>query len=118
MTHLADKICKVASEGEGLKGNDVPHYRAQLHSDWDVREEALTRKFSFRDFSEAVEFAQDLTDLVDSQGHHPEVNLSYGEASLKFSTEEVEGLHENDFIMAAKIDRLHRKLEAQEKASN
>lgn len=118
MTHLADKICTVASEDEGLKGDDVPHYSAQLHSDWRIEEKSLKRNFMFRDFSEAVEFADEISELVDQQGHHPEVNLSYGEAELRFSTEEVEGLHENDFIMAAKIDRLQRKREIKEKASN
>lgn len=116
MTHLADKICTVASGDEGLQGNDVPHYRAQLHDNWRIEEDSLKRKFMFQDFSKAVEFADEISELVDQQGHHPEVNLSYGEAELKFSTQEVEGLHENDFIMAAKIDRLQRKLDKQ--ASN
>jgi len=109
MTHLTDKICKVASEGENLSEKDIPHYRAQIHSDWQIQEEKLERKFTFRDLSEALDYTQKISDIVEREGHHPEIQLNYGEARIKFSTQEVEGLHENDFIMAAKIDRLWKQ---------
>ena len=109
MTHLTDKICKVASEGEDLSEKDIPHYRAQINSDWQIKEEKLERKFHLQDLSEALDYTQKISDLVDREGHHPEINISYGETTLTFSTNEVEGLHENDFIMAAKIDKLWKQ---------
>ncbi len=115
MTHLADKICTVASENEGIKEDEIPHYMAQIHGDWQIEdEEALKRKFTFKGFIEAVNWAEGLTELVESQGHHPEITITYGTAEIKFHTPEVQGLHENDFIMAARIDKHQRK----DKASN
>lgn len=109
MTHLADKICKVASEEEGLSQKDIPHYRAQLDNEWQIKEEKLERKFHLQDLSEALNYTQKITEIVEREGHHPEIHLNYGEARIIFSTKEVAGLHENDFIMAAKIDKLWKQ---------
>lgn len=117
MTHLADKICTVASENENLSEKDIPHYRAQIHSEWQLKEEKLKRRFNFKGFNEALEFIHDVSELIEREGHHPEITLNYGEAELEFSTPEVNGLHENDFIMAAKIDRHHTKHTKNKKSS-
>ncbi len=62
----------------------------------------------FSSYEEAVEFTNKIADVAGSEGHHPEIKLSYGEVEVEITTHELGGLHENDFIMAAKIDREHR----------
>jgi 4a-hydroxytetrahydrobiopterin dehydratase len=108
MTHLAEKMCRVVKDpDEGIAGNDLQHYRAQVHGDWEIEEDSLRRSFLFSDYGEALEFTQSIAKLSDAEGHHPEIRLRYGEVEVVLDTQEVEGLHENDFIMAAKIDRSH-----------
>ena len=110
MTHLVNKMCQVVDEDESpLQGNDLTHYRAQIDNEWNVvDEESLSRSFMFSSYEDAVEFTNKLADVASAEGHHPEIKLSYGEVEVNITTHELGGLHENDFIMAAKIDREHR----------
>lgn len=110
MTHLVNKNCRVIDNDEvSLQGDDLTHYRAQIDNSWSVvEEEHLSRRFMFSNYQEAVEFTNQVADVADSEGHHPEIKLSYGEVEVKVTTHELGGLHENDFIVAAKIDRQHR----------
>jgi 4a-hydroxytetrahydrobiopterin dehydratase len=54
----------------------------------------------------ALAFVQKVGDLAESEGHHPDVSFGWGYATVSLRTKKIKGLHENDFIMAAKIDRL------------
>jgi 4a-hydroxytetrahydrobiopterin dehydratase len=67
----------------------------------------LTRAFSFEDFRQALDFTDALGDLADEANHHPEVLLEYGRATVTWWTHNINGLHKNDFIMAAKTDALY-----------
>lgn len=109
MTHLVNKFCEaVRGDASTIQGDDLVHYRAQIEDGWEVEdEERLSRRFMFPSYEEAVEFTNQVADIAGSEGHHPEIKLSYGEVKVSLDTSEVEGLHENDFIMAAKIDREH-----------
>jgi 4a-hydroxytetrahydrobiopterin dehydratase len=66
----------------------------------------IERTFRFRDFREALTFVQNVGELAESEGHHPDVSFGWGYATVSLRTKKIKGLHENDFIMAAKIDRL------------
>jgi len=111
MTHLANKSCRVVeNDEEPMRGNDLTHYRAQVHNDWDVVDEShIARKFLFPNYSSAVEFANHVAQVAASEDHHPDIYLSYGVVKVVVRTHEVDGLHENDFIVAAKIDKRHRE---------
>jgi 4a-hydroxytetrahydrobiopterin dehydratase len=65
--------------------------------------------FRLRDFREALTFVQKVGELAESEGHHPDISFGWGYATLSLRTKKIKGLHENDFIMAAKIDRLAPK---------
>ncbi|EGQ43028.1 MAG: pterin-4a-carbinolamine dehydratase [Candidatus Nanosalina sp. J07AB43] len=107
MPHLSEKNCKIVDEpGEVLQANDISHYMAQLHKSWSSQEEkVLEREFNFPNHEKAVEFVNRVSDLASSQEKYPEVRLSYASVNVRIGSSEVEGLHENDFILAAKIDR-------------
>ncbi len=66
----------------------------------------LKKRFSFKDFKEAIAFVNKVADLAEAEGHHPDIRIVYNKVSFELFTHAVGGLSENDFIMAAKIDRL------------
>jgi 4a-hydroxytetrahydrobiopterin dehydratase len=66
----------------------------------------LVRRFEFRDFRAAMEFVNRVADLAEEEGHHPDIAIHWNKVELTLWTHKIGGLHENDFILAAKIDRL------------
>ena len=64
------------------------------------------RTFRFRNFDEAFAFVQQVGELAEAEGHHPDISFGWGYVTVMMQTKKIKGLHENDFIMAAKIDRL------------
>ena len=82
----------------------------QLHAaarDWTLRENAhrLEREFKFRNFRDALNFVVQVGAIAESERHHPDVRFGWGYALISLQTKKLKGLHENDFIMASKIDR-------------
>ena len=66
----------------------------------------LTREFMFKNFKDAVKFSVKIAELADEQDHHPKLIIEWGKVSIFWWTHSIEGLHLNDFIMAAKTDAL------------
>jgi len=66
----------------------------------------IERDFKFANFAEAMAFVNQVGGLAEAEGHHPDIAFGWGYAHLTLTTHKIKGLHENDFIMAAKIDRL------------
>ena len=78
--------------------------------DWILNESgtAISRKFVFKNFAEAMSFAQRVGNLSEQEGHHPQITIGWGYCTVVFTTHKIRGLHENDFIMAAKVSELTR----------
>jgi 4a-hydroxytetrahydrobiopterin dehydratase len=76
--------------------------------EWSIEEagKRLVRRFEFEDFRKAMEFVNRVADLAEAQGHHPDIAIHWNKVELVLWTHKIGGLHENDFILAAKIDRL------------
>jgi 4a-hydroxytetrahydrobiopterin dehydratase len=72
-----------------------------------VDEHHITRAYSFPDFAQALAFVNRVGAQAEEQGHHPDILLVWGKAEITLWTHKVDGLTESDFIMAARIDRLH-----------
>lgn len=66
----------------------------------------ITRQFKFKDFLEAMEFVNKVADLAQLEDHHPDIKIVYNKVQLDLFTHAVGGLSENDFIMAAKINKI------------
>ena len=77
-----------------------------LAPDWHVGDSDVRREFTFRSFNEAFGLATRVALLAEAQGHHPELEIAWGRLGIRFSTHSIGGLSRNDFIMAARIDRL------------
>lgn len=78
--------------------------------EWTLASKAhdLSRKFVFPDFKTALAFVDRVGALAEAEGHHPDLEFGWGYCNVKTYTHKIDGLHENDFILAAKIDKLPR----------
>ena len=66
----------------------------------------LTRQFKFKDFVAAMDFVNRVAGLAESEGHHPDIYISWNRVRLELTTHSIKGLSENDFIMAAKVNEM------------
>lgn len=73
---------------------------------WSVRDDRLVRTFSFANFVAAMEFVNAFAELAEAEDHHPDFTVRYSKVEVSIWTHTVNGLSENDFILAAKLDRL------------
>ena len=108
MVALAEKDCVPCKGGvPPLKGNDLAKLRTELKPGWQtVKEHQLEREFKFKDFREALDFTNEVGELAEEQGHHPDILLAWGKAEVTIYTHKIDGLTESDFVLAAKIDRV------------
>mgnify|MGYP001591399523 CR=1 FL=1 len=67
---------------------------------------SIFREFKFKDFKDAMTFANKVGDIAESEGHHPDMEVGWGRVGIHLTTHAINGLHDNDFIVAAKIDAL------------
>ena len=107
-TALAEKTCTPCRGGvPPLSPEEAEGYRAQA-PDWALLDDAtrIERRFRFKDFREAFAFVARAAELAEAEGHHPDIAFGWGYATVSLRTKKIKGLHENDFIMAAKLDRL------------
>lgn len=76
--------------------------------DWSVASDGkrLVRRFAFRDYARAFDLVARVSVLAEAEGHHPDVCFGWGYAEFSLTTHAIGGLHENDVVLAAKIDRL------------
>jgi 4a-hydroxytetrahydrobiopterin dehydratase len=104
---LAQKHCVPCKGGTpSLKGEALKPYAAQVPS-WTVaHQHHLERVFKFPDFRAALAFVNQIGEIAEAEGHHPDLELGWGRVGVKIYTHKAEGLTESDFILAAKIDQL------------
>jgi len=106
---LANKHCAPCEGGaEPLAADDAEELLGQLHADWQLSDDGkeICREFSFPAYSRALGFANAVAWIAIREGHHPDLLLSYSKCSVRWSTHAIGGLSDNDFICAAKTDRL------------
>jgi 4a-hydroxytetrahydrobiopterin dehydratase len=105
---LTEKTCTPCRGGVSpLTAQEAEELRGQA-PEWALLDDAhrIERTFRLRDFREALTFVQKVGELAESEGHHPDIGFGWGYATVSLRTKKIKGLHENDFIMAAKTDRL------------
>jgi 4a-hydroxytetrahydrobiopterin dehydratase len=66
----------------------------------------LWREYAFPDFRQAMAFAVAVGEIAEREGHHPDLQVAWGRVGVEIWTHKIHGLHRNDFVLAAKIDRL------------
>ena len=106
---LANEHCKPCEGGtEPLRSDQVEALMRALHPEWSLSEEGLeiARNFSFPTYSRTLGFANAVAWIAITEGHHPELVVNYGTCDVSWTTHAINGLSDNDFICAAKVDRL------------
>jgi 4a-hydroxytetrahydrobiopterin dehydratase len=106
LTALAKEMTRAPQAGDppltleeaGTLAGEVP--------EWTLTEHQVERTFKFKDFDEAMAFANKVADLAREADHHPDMHISYSKVRLELATHKIGGLSRNDFIMAARIDQL------------
>ena len=108
MSELAERQCVPCRGGvPPMKGDEITEMSSQL-PDWQVvNEHHLQRNYRFKDFRETLDFVNRVGELAEEQGHHPDICFGWGKADITIWTHKIDGLTESDFVLAAKIDKLH-----------
>ena len=106
---LAEKTCTPCRGGvPPLAPEEAEGYRARETPEWALLDGAarIERTYRFRDFRAAFGFVARAAELAEAEGHHPDIGFGWGYATASLRTKKIKGLHENDFILAAKLDGL------------
>tara|TARA_A100001015_G_scaffold294963_1_gene373339 strand:- start:2925 stop:3269 length:345 start_codon:yes stop_codon:yes gene_type:complete len=99
------------------EGGVVPFDISEIHKyqkkvdGWDLKKDEnenfqLEKKFIFENFLKSQDFVNKVGEIAEDEGHHPDIYFGWGYATIKISTHAIKGLSENDFILAAKIDKV------------
>ena len=109
MSRLAEEACEACTGSTPVvSGAERDALLAELHGDWRVSDDgtALARVWKFRDFAEAFAFAVRVAFVAEAEEHHPDLTVGWGRCEVRLTTHAVGGLTRNDFIVAAKVDRI------------
>ena len=110
MTELAGKTCEACRAGAPIATQEeIDKFIPQL-PDWEIIEvdgiKQLRKAFTFNNFEDTLSFTDKVGTIAEEEGHHPAILTEWGKVNVTWWTHKIHGLHFNDFIMAAKTDKL------------
>lgn len=108
MGDLEKKKCTPCTAGTvPIKGKALLELKKQLKEGWNIVDEHhLEKEYKLKNFKEALALTCEIGRIAEEEGHHPVITLTWGKVIVKIWTHKIDGLSENDFILAAKCDRL------------
>ncbi len=112
MTKLSEKKC-IPCEGGILPFDISEIHKYQKKVDgWDIANKEkniffLEKEFTFKNFLQSQKFVNEVGKISEEEGHHPDILFGWGYAKINITTHAIKGLSENDFILAAKIDKIN-----------
>ncbi|HEY6645254.1 4a-hydroxytetrahydrobiopterin dehydratase [Povalibacter sp.] len=112
MTGLVDKKCVPCEGGvEPIGRIEAESLLKQLQPEWRLSDDgkSLHRDWKFKNFYHTMSFVNAVAHIANAEDHHPDLEVGYGYCRMKYSTHAIDGLCENDFICAAKVDALPRQ---------
>ena len=106
MTDLADKKC-IPCEG-GIPGFEITeiHKYLKMVDGWEVKADDDKIYYLIKNFQESQDFVNKVGNIAETEKHHPDIWFGWGYAKIKIFTHAIKGLHESDFILAAKVDKI------------
>jgi 4a-hydroxytetrahydrobiopterin dehydratase len=112
MKDLAERKCEACRvDAPVVTTEEIDLLKPNL-PEWEIVEidgvKRLKRTFKFKDFKEALRFTNGVGAIAEEEGHHPSILTEWGHVTVSWWTHKVGGLHLNDFIMAARTDRLYK----------
>jgi len=110
MEELSTMSCEACRfESPLVTQQEIDDFLTQL-PEWEVAElngiKRLRRQFRFADFQQALAFTNKVGAIAEEEGHHPEIITEWGKVTVSWWTHKIKGLHVNDFVMAARTNRL------------
>ena len=107
MSELASEHCEACEPGTPpVSEEEAARLAARVPAWQREANQRLSREFKFPNFRDAFGFVARVALVAESEGHHPDMELGWGRARFDLTTHAASGLTRNDFVMAAKIDRL------------
>jgi 4a-hydroxytetrahydrobiopterin dehydratase len=105
---LSKKKCKPCEGGIApLDQKEVAVFMKHIKDDWKVTDKnKISKEFLFVNYMHTMDFVNKVADLAEEEGHHPEMHVYFGRVRIELWTHAINGLSENDFILASKIDKL------------
>lgn len=113
MEELTEQKCVACRVGApSVTADEIKELQPQV-SEWRIITEdgipKLDRSFKFKNFKDAIAFTDAVGEEAEKEGHHPRLATEWGKVSVTWWTHKIRNLHKNDFIMAAKTDRIYQK---------
>lgn len=105
---LKDQKCLACSaDTPTLDKETIDIYKQQLKKEWLISEnKKISHTFKFADFLAAIHFVNQVAEIAEKEGHHPNIEIDYNQVTITLWTHKINGLSENDFIVAAKIENI------------
>ena len=109
---ISKKTCVPCQGGiPPLDKEQINNYIKELDPHWNINQyKDIRKEYDFETYKEAIFFVNNVADLAEDEGHHPFIHINYKKVLIILYTHKINGLHENDFILAAKCDNLFDKL--------
>lgn len=109
MTDLSERRCTPCEGGVApLSRAEAEKLLRQLEDGWRLSDDgkSIEREYRFPAFSRTIAFVNAVAYIATVEGHHPELLVNYGSCRVRWTTNAIDGLSDNDFICAAKVDRI------------
>lgn len=108
-TCLLNRTCVPCQGGmPALTHAKAEKYLLELGGAWGLNDKGhIYKTYTFKNFMEAMNFANQVAEIAEKEGHHPDLKISWGACQIEIWTHKIEGLTESDFILAAKIENLY-----------
>lgn len=103
---LAEQKCQACEGGiQPLNAEETSRLLAQVPG-WELSDNMIHRTFMFKDFVQAMDFANKITIIAEEENHHPDLHISWGKVTVDLTTHKVKALSINDFVLAVKINKI------------
>jgi len=102
--NLTEKKCKPCEGGTPPLTEEQSSELLKQTPGWEIKDGHVYRQFKFKNFVEAMEFVSKVAGIAEQEQHHPNITINYNKVSIELWTHAINGLSENDFIVAAKIN--------------
>ena len=111
MSDLASNTCEACRIDAPRISDDEASILIKEIEGWDVIDDGakkLKKEFSFSNYSDSVDFSNKVADMADKEDHHPQIILEWGKVTVIWWSHKIKGLHKNDFICAAKTNKISK----------
>jgi 4a-hydroxytetrahydrobiopterin dehydratase len=105
---MSSKNCTPCLEGSDPVSLEYAQSRLENLKGWYLfsNNTKIKKDYQFKDFLETLDFVNKVSKVAEEQGHHPDIYFTYGKCSIEIFTHKIDNLHENDFILASKIEEI------------